>query len=75
VRVAVRGPSPSRLDATAVAEAMGLPLAGPLLRPEPGLPAAIERGEPPVRRGRGPLASFCATLLDALPDAGASAAA
>ncbi len=74
VRVVVRGPAPSRLDADSVAEAVGLPLAGPLLRPEPGLPAATERGEPPVRRRNGPLATFCAQLLDTLPGARRDAA-
>jgi hypothetical protein len=39
-------------------------LAG-FLRPEPGLAAALERGEPPGRRGR-PLAAFCGRLLDTL---------
>jgi hypothetical protein len=44
-----------------VAEALGLPLAG-TLRPEPGLPVALERGEAPGT-GRGPLARLCQRLL------------
>jgi secretion/DNA translocation related CpaE-like protein len=74
VQVAVRGPAPSRLDAAAVADAVGLPLAGPLLRPEPGLAVAAERGEPPVRRRRGPLTEFCTQLLERMPPARATAA-
>ena len=63
LRVVVRGPAPSRLDAELVAESLGLPLEGEL-RAEPGLAAALERGEPPASRGRGPLAAFCADFLD-----------
>lgn len=62
VRVVVRGPAPSGLTGELVAESLGLPLAGDL-RAEPGLAAALERGEPPARRGRGPLATFCSRFL------------
>jgi secretion/DNA translocation related CpaE-like protein len=62
LRVVVRGPSPAGLEPEVVAEALGLPLAG-FLRPEPGLAAALERGEAPAGRGRGPLAEFCASFL------------
>lgn len=65
VRVVTRGPSPSGLDGTQVAEALGLPLLGEL-RPEPGLDLSLDRGEAPGRRGRGPLAALCALLLDEL---------
>lgn len=65
VRVVVRGPSPSGLTGRDVTQALGLPLAGEL-RPEPGLAVALERGEAPARRGRGPLARLCAALLDEL---------
>lgn len=65
LRVVVRGPGPTGLDAGALAAALGLPLAG-RLRPEPGLDVALERGEPPARRGRGPLADLCARLVDEL---------
>ncbi len=64
VRVVVRGPAPSGLTGPDVARSLGLPLAG-WLRPEPGLAAALERGEPPGRSGRGPLAQLCRELLDA----------
>lgn len=62
LRVVVRGPAPSGLPADAVAGSLGLPLAG-RLRAEPGLSAALERGEPPARRRRGPLADFCRRFL------------
>jgi secretion/DNA translocation related CpaE-like protein len=65
VRVLVRGPAPSGLDADAMAEALGVPLAGQV-RAEPGLAAALERGDPPGRRTKGPLAGFCAGFLDEL---------
>ncbi|HEX6513964.1 MAG TPA: septum site-determining protein Ssd [Nocardioidaceae bacterium] len=60
--VVVRGPAPSGLRAAEVADALGLPLAG-VLRPEPGLARALERGEPPAGTGRGPLAELCRRLL------------
>ncbi len=62
VRVVVRGPAPGGLAAADVAAAVGLPLAGSL-RAEPGLAAALERGEPPGSRARGPLAKLCQDLL------------
>lgn len=60
--VVVRGPAPSGLRPAEVADALGLPLAG-LMRPEPGLARALERGEPPGGTGRGPLADLCRRLL------------
>jgi secretion/DNA translocation related CpaE-like protein len=65
LRIVVRGPAPSGLSAITVAEAIGLPLAGEM-RAEPGVAVALERGEPPARRGRGPLAEFCTAFLDTL---------
>ena len=65
LRVVVRGPAPAGLPAEVVADSLGLPLAG-AIRAEPGIAAALERGEPPARRGRGPLAGFCAGFLDEL---------
>jgi secretion/DNA translocation related CpaE-like protein len=58
VRLVVRGPVTSALRPEAVADALELPLAG-VLRPEPGLRAALDRGEPPGLRTRGPLSTFC----------------
>jgi secretion/DNA translocation related CpaE-like protein len=65
LRVVVRGPAPSGLPAEVVAEALGLPLAAEA-RAEPGLAAALERGDPPSLRGRGPLARLAGQLLDDL---------
>lgn len=67
LRVVVRGPSPSGLTGRVVAGALGLPLAA-WLRPEPGLAGALERGEPPARSGRGPLANVSRGLLRDLGD-------
>jgi secretion/DNA translocation related CpaE-like protein len=67
LRLVVRGPSPSGLSADEIAGALGLPLSG-FLRPEPGIDLALERGEPPARRVRGPLAVLSEQLLaDVLP--------
>jgi secretion/DNA translocation related CpaE-like protein len=62
-RVVVRGPAPSGLTARAIADSLGLPLAGEL-RPEPRIDLALDRGDPPGARRRGPLASLCARQLD-----------
>ena len=63
--VVVRGPAPGGLRAKDVAQALGLPLAG-TLRPEPRLAVGLERGEPPAKDGRGPLAALCQRILDEL---------
>ena len=65
VRVITRGPAPSGLTPEMVAGSLGLPLAG-RLKPEPGLALGLERGEPPARSGRGPLAALCRSLLGEL---------
>ena len=65
LRLVVRGPAPSGLEGSAIAAALGLPLAG-VLRPEPGLDLALERGEPPAGRGRGPLSDLCGRLVEEL---------
>lgn len=65
VRIVVRGPAPGRLDAAVIADSLALPLAG-WLRPEPGLAAALERGDAPAARGRGPLAAFCGSFLSSV---------
>lgn len=64
MRVVVRGPAPSALDAEVVAQSLGLPLAGHC-RAEPGIAAALERGDPPGR-GSGPLARLADGLLEDL---------
>jgi secretion/DNA translocation related CpaE-like protein len=63
VRVAVRGPAPAGLSADVVASSLGLPLLGEMAA-EPGIERALERGDPPAWRGRGPLARFCGAVLD-----------
>jgi secretion/DNA translocation related CpaE-like protein len=62
VRAVVRGPAGTDLDAGVVASVLGLPLAG-WLDPEPGIDKAYDRGRPPGRAGRGPLARLCRDLL------------
>jgi secretion/DNA translocation related CpaE-like protein len=62
LRCVVRGPAPAGLRSRDLADAVGLPLAG-VLRTEPRLAAALERGEAPAARGRGPLADVCRRLL------------
>jgi secretion/DNA translocation related CpaE-like protein len=61
--VVVRGPAPGRLNASEIAGALGLPLAG-RLRSEPRIAGAIERGEPPAANAKGPLAVFCRRLIE-----------
>jgi hypothetical protein len=67
IGVVVRGPAPSGLRARDIAAALGLPVVAEL-DPEPGLPEALERGEPPARSGRGPLASVCTRMIDEMVD-------
>jgi hypothetical protein len=69
LRLVVRGPAPGGLTDLLVADELGLPLAG-WLAPEPGLATALERGEPPGRPGRGPLARLAADLVRSLGTAG-----
>ncbi|MDQ1495269.1 MAG: hypothetical protein QOG69_1752, partial [Actinomycetota bacterium] len=57
---------PGGLAAVDVATSLGLPLAG-YLKAEPALAAALERGEVPGGRGRGPLTEFCRRFLAELP--------
>ena len=51
IRLVVRGPSPGNLQATEMAEVIGVPLLTQM-RPEPGLPEALERGRFPWRSQR-----------------------
>jgi secretion/DNA translocation related CpaE-like protein len=73
LRLVARGPSLSGLTGDELAGALGLPLLGDL-RPEPGLELALERGQPPGRRRRGPLAELCERLLGELLSAAGRAA-
>ncbi|MET0741261.1 MAG: septum site-determining protein Ssd [Candidatus Nanopelagicales bacterium] len=65
VRVVVRGPSPSGLDAEAIANALGLPLAGSM-RADKSLAGSLEHGLVPAARHRGPLASLARRIVNAL---------
>ena len=65
INLVVRGPSPGRLTPDEIAAALGLPVVG-TLRPETGLPAALEDGQGPGARGRGPLAVLCRRLVAGL---------
>ncbi len=65
LEVVVRGPAPSGLTGEEIADALDLPLAGEM-RAEPRLAAALERGEPPGGRPRGPLARLSARLVEEL---------
>lgn len=61
----VRGPAPAGLRSADLATALELPLAG-VLRAEPRLAGALERGDVPAGSGRGPLANFCRSFLTEL---------
>ena len=65
VRVVARGPSPSGLGAIEISGALGLPIAVEM-DTEAHLDRSLERGDPPARTGRGPLAEACDELLDDL---------
>jgi secretion/DNA translocation related CpaE-like protein len=65
VRAVVRVPGPGGLTPTTVADALGVPLGG-VIRTEQGLSEALERGEPPGVRRRGPLARFSAYFLTSI---------
>jgi secretion/DNA translocation related CpaE-like protein len=60
--IVVRISAPAAVPPSEVAEALGLPLAG-VIRPEPSVARALERGEPPAGNGRGPLAEACQRIL------------
>jgi secretion/DNA translocation related CpaE-like protein len=63
--VVVRSLRGATLAPDVVAGNIGLPLAG-VLRTEAGLIGALERGEAPAGRGRGPVAALSRALLDGL---------
>lgn len=58
----VRGPSPGGLAAREISDSLDVPLVGEL-RPEPALAAALDRGDSPARRRRGPLVELCRDLV------------
>jgi secretion/DNA translocation related CpaE-like protein len=65
LELVVRLPAPGGLKPREISRALGLPLAG-VLRPEPHLARALERGEPPAGTGTGPLAALGRRLLTEL---------
>lgn len=69
LRLVVRGPAPGGLTAADVSRALGLPLLA-AMRPQPGLAAALDRGQPPGR-ARGPLAAAARQVLAALHEGAA----
>jgi len=62
IRLVVRDPGSGRLAANEVSAALGVSLAG-VVRSEPAVIRAAERGQPPVRRSRGGFATVCRELL------------
>lgn len=62
LRLVVRLPGAFGIRVETVQHVVGLPLGG-ILRPEPGLRAALNQGIPPGVRPRGPLATFSRDLL------------
>ncbi|MFD9703118.1 septum site-determining protein Ssd [Lentzea sp. NPDC059081] len=64
VRLVVRGPSPGNLQATEMADVIGVPLLAKM-RPEPGLAELLERGRFP-RNAKGPLATTARLVLKEL---------
>ncbi|PPK92927.1 secretion/DNA translocation related CpaE-like protein [Kineococcus xinjiangensis] len=58
LRLVVRGPAPTGLDADALVEAVGVPLAGDLAA-EKDLDVAVDRGEGVPQRRRSPLRAWC----------------
>jgi secretion/DNA translocation related CpaE-like protein len=62
VRLLVRGPAPAGLSAEDVAAAVGVPSFAEV-RPEPGVAAALDRGEPVAAAGRSPLRAWATAVL------------
>jgi len=65
VRVVVRGSGSSSLRGEIIAESLGLPLVGQMPS-DPDIGADLDRGLPPARTGRGPLAELCHHLIGEL---------
>ena len=65
-QLVVRGPAPAGLRAHEVAQAVGFPLLD-VMRAEPGLAEALERGQPPSR-ATGPLGITATAVLKTLCD-------
>ena len=65
VRLVVRGSASSSLRGEVIAESLGLPLVGQM-PPDQDVGADLDRGLPPARTGRGPLAEMCQHLIGEL---------
>ncbi|MGF1663180.1 MAG: septum site-determining protein Ssd, partial [Kineosporiaceae bacterium] len=68
VRLLVRGPAPAGLAAEDVAAAVGIPSFAEV-RPEPGLAAALDRGERIAASARSPLRAWAAGVIATGPGA------
>ncbi|MGF1648315.1 MAG: septum site-determining protein Ssd [Kineosporiaceae bacterium] len=68
VRLLVRGPAPAGLTAEDVAAAVGIPSFAEV-RPEPGLAAALDRGERIAASARSPLRTWAAGVVATGPGA------
>jgi threonine dehydrogenase-like Zn-dependent dehydrogenase len=68
VRVVVRGPAPGGLTAAAIAQALGLPLAG-TVRSDQRLAVALEHGDLLTALPRSSLADLCTRLIRDLREA------
>jgi secretion/DNA translocation related CpaE-like protein len=58
----VRGPGACGVDASVVADSLGVPLLA-AMRPEPRLNESLDQGLGPLRRRRGPLGRACSRVL------------
>jgi secretion/DNA translocation related CpaE-like protein len=65
LRLLVRGPAPAGLEAEDVAAAVGVP-SFVEVRPEPGLAAALERGDQVAGSARSPLRRWATALVESL---------
>lgn len=70
--VLVRESRASRISPAAVAEGLGVPMLG-MIGDEPSLRLNAERGDPPARSSRSPLARRCRTILEQLVPSPAAA--
>jgi secretion/DNA translocation related CpaE-like protein len=65
LRIVVRAPGVSGIDAGSVASALGLDLLGSM-KSDSGVAESVDRGFGPCRRGRGPLVALCGRVLNDL---------
>ena len=63
LRIVVRAPGVSGIDARSVASSLGLELLGSM-KTDPAVAESVDRGFGPCRRGRGPLVTLCGHVLD-----------